>query len=133
MLKTQAHATIPSSGVRILKLKRHFLILRRNAFLIFELIKLHNGQINSGGTFLTLLYVECHLIAFIEGFKTGRIYSRVMNEDIRSVFPLDEAETFAVIKPLYDSIGHDNLLLSKLFSTSVSGGCHTDEWIFPTE
>jgi hypothetical protein len=39
-----------------------------------------------------------------------------MNEDIGSVFLLDEAETLFVIKPFNCSAGHGTILLSMIFS-----------------
>jgi hypothetical protein len=46
-----------------------------------------------------------------------------MGKKGRSAVSLDKPEAFAFIKPLYNSIGHGNILLSKVFSTSHAGGC----------
>jgi hypothetical protein len=39
----------------------------------------------------------------------------MMNEYIRTLFSLNEAKAFAVIKPLHDSISHSDILLSNNF------------------
>jgi hypothetical protein len=39
----------------------------------------------------------------------------MMDEYIRSVFLLNESESFLIVKPLYCSIGHDIILLSSNF------------------
>jgi hypothetical protein len=65
--------------------------------------------------FLPLLHVEGHAIALFERTKTGRIDRRMMHEDIRAVFLLDEAITFLVIKPFDNAIRHgDTPFLKKI-------------------
>jgi len=54
----------------------------------------------------------------------------MMNKHIRSIFLLNKSEAFAVIKPLNNSISHDNILLSKKFSTSQTGGCLLHNGLF---
>ena len=61
---------------------------------------------------MSLFYIKGNLVAFIEGFKTSGIDSGMMNKHIRSVFLLNESESFSVIKPLNSSIRHNNILLS---------------------
>jgi hypothetical protein len=63
-----------------------------------------------------VLYVKGNSVAFIERLEPGCIDSRVMNEYIRTIVSLNEAIAFAVIKPLYDSIGHRGILLPDKFS-----------------
>ncbi len=48
----------------------------------------------------------------------------MMNEYIGTILLLNEAITFAVIEPLYDSISHSDALLSKRFSWFQTSGCH---------
>jgi hypothetical protein len=69
-------------------------------------------DVDSGRSFWTLLNVESYPVAFAKAFETGCVDCRMMNKQIRSVFLLDEAEAFLVVKPFYDAIGHDNVLLS---------------------
>jgi hypothetical protein len=57
----------------------------------------------------------------------------MMNKYICSVFLLNESESFRVVKPFNRAISHDNILLSKKFSTLQAGGCHFDKWIVPAE
>jgi hypothetical protein len=66
--------------------------------------------------FIPLLYVKGNSVAFIERLEAGCIDSRMMNEYISTVFLLNEAIAFAVIKPFYSSIGHGDILLSDKFS-----------------
>src|SRR5210317_1956748 len=98
-------------GINSNQKKGHPLNIRRNA-LFTQNIRLHQSDICSSKTFLSLLYVKGNSIAFIEGFKTVCIDCRMMNKHISSVFLLNESEPFMVIKPLNSSIGHDNILLS---------------------
>ena len=39
----------------------------------------------------------------------------MMHKHIRSVFLLNETVAFIAAKPLYSTIGHDNILLSQIF------------------
>jgi hypothetical protein len=66
--------------------------------------------------FIPVLYVKGNSVAFIERLETGCIDSRMMNEYIRTVFLLNEAIAFSVIKPFYRSIGHGDILLPDKFS-----------------
>jgi hypothetical protein len=74
--------------------------------------KLNHCYIGSGRAFLTLLDIECNLVAFIERFESGRIDGGMMDKHIRSVFLLNESESFSIIKPLDSTIRHNHILLS---------------------
>lgn len=89
--------------------------------LVSQKIGLDNSYIGSSRTFRPLLDVKGHAVTFIEGFKTGRIYSAVMHEYIRSIVLFDEAETFSVIKPLYSSVYHNTIFLSKISTSPTEG------------
>ncbi len=65
-------------------------------------------------TFRSLLDVKGYPVTVVEGFKTVSIDRRMMNENICSIFLLNESESFVVAEPLNNSIGHDNILLSYL-------------------
>jgi hypothetical protein len=67
-------------------------------------------------TFIALLYVKGNSVAFIERLEPGCFDSGMMNEYITTIVSLNEAIAFAVIKPLYDSIGHRDILLPGKFS-----------------
>jgi hypothetical protein len=85
--------------------------------------KLDYRYVCRGRTFLTLLDIKCNLVAFIQRFETARIDGGMMYKNIWSVFLLNEAKSFTIIKPFNSSIGHDNNLLSSKLSTSPTGGC----------
>jgi hypothetical protein len=95
--------------------------------------KLNYRDIYGSRTFFALLYVEGNLIAFIESFETAGINPGMMNKYIRAVLLFNETITLAGIKPLYNSIRHEDILLSKKFSKFQTGGCLIDKWIFPSE
>jgi len=57
----------------------------------------------------------------------------MMNEYIRTIFLLNKAETFAVIKPLYDSISHSDILLYKDFHGSQLQVATIEKWVLPSE
>jgi hypothetical protein len=57
----------------------------------------------------------------------------MVHKYIRSIFLLNEAEAFSVIKPLYRAIVHGGMLLSQNFSKSQTGGCHFNKWSTPSE
>jgi hypothetical protein len=52
------------------------------------------------------------MVAFIECLEAVTGDSGKMDENIRSLFLLDEAVTLAAVEPFYDTIGHVNFLLS---------------------
>jgi hypothetical protein len=58
------------------------------------------------GTFGSLFNFEGNLITFVERPESSRIDSGMMNENIRTIFLLDETITLTVIKPLYNAICH---------------------------
>jgi len=64
---------------------------------------------------LALLDVEGHSITFIKRFETNSIDTGMMNKYIRTIFLFDESKSFSRIKPLYNSICHNDILLSKYF------------------
>jgi hypothetical protein len=57
----------------------------------------------------------------------------MMNEYIRTIFLLNEAKAFAVIKPLHDSISHSDILLSNNFHVFRLKDVAFDKWTFPLE
>ena len=67
---------------------------------LIQKYKLNHSDIYRWRTFLTLLYVKSNPVAFIEGLETGCIDTWMMNKYIRAIFLLNEAITFAAIKPL---------------------------------
>jgi hypothetical protein len=106
----------------------------RNApFFCLDYRNLDYSHFYCSRAFIPLLYVKGNSVAFIERLEPGCIDSRVMNEYISTIFLLNEAIAFAVVKPLNSSISHDNILLSQEFSTSQTGGCPFDKWIIPAE
>ena len=72
------------------------------------------GNVDRSETFLALLNVKSYPVALIEGLETGCIDAGMMNEYIVTIFLLDEAVAFSVVKPFYDSISHCDVLLSKI-------------------
>jgi len=67
---------------------------------------LNYRNVNRSRTFLALLNVKGHPVAFIKGFEPGCIDSRMMNKHIRTIFLLNEAVAFAAVKPFYYPISH---------------------------
>ena len=55
-----------------------------------------------------------HLLPFSEGLKAASGDGGMMNEHIRAVISLDEAETFPVVEPLHCSLCHSANLLSQI-------------------
>ena len=49
--------------------------------------------------FLTLYDLELHLIAFLKALVAFRLYSAVVDENVRSTFLTDESKTLSVVKP----------------------------------
>jgi hypothetical protein len=93
-------------------MQKGHLLVRKDALLKFD-PKLDDVYIDSRRAFLALLDVKRNTVTFIKRPETGRVDRCVMNEYVRSVFLLDEAEAFAGVKPFYDSICHAHTLLSK--------------------
>jgi len=88
--------------------------------------KLDYANVNRREAFFTLLYIEADTVSFIERFETRCVYSGMMNKYIGSVFLLNEAIAFLIIKPLYYSICHNDTLLSfKNFLFTNLGLCHS--------
>ena len=56
----------------------------------------------------TVFDVKRNPIAFIQRLEPRCVDPRVMNEHIRSVFLLDKAIAFTVVKPLYGTFCHDD-------------------------
>jgi hypothetical protein len=73
---------------------------------------LNCNNIYCGRAFFPLLYVKGTSGAFSKRLEAIPIDSRMMNEYIRTIFLLNEAIAFLVIKPLHDSISHSDNLLS---------------------
>jgi hypothetical protein len=71
-----------------------------------------SSDIYRSGTFIALLYIKGHPIAFAQAFKAGCVDTRMMDKHIRSVFLFDKTVTLTVIKPLYYTTCHDYILLS---------------------
>ncbi len=63
-------------------------------------------NIDSMCTLGSLLYFKSNLVTFVERPESCCIDSGVMDKYIRTIFLLDEAITFAVIKPFYNTICH---------------------------
>ena len=83
-----------------------------NGIPLFSLeMQLHYGDIDCRWTFLAFLDLKGHLVAFIKRFESGRINTWIMHKYIRAIFLLDEAITFAAIKPFYNPIRLNNTLL----------------------
>jgi hypothetical protein len=74
--------------------------------------KLNDRNIYSSGTFLALLNGESHAIALVERAKTIGIDAGMVNENVRTIFLLNEPIAFFLIEPLYNSVGHNGVLLS---------------------
>ena len=85
---------------------------------MLEKTKLDYSNVRCCGTFLALLNVKGNPIAFIKGLESGCIDSLMMNKYIRSIFLLNEAVAFAAVKPFYNSISHNDILLSKISHSS---------------
>jgi len=85
------------------------------------------------GSFGTLLYLKCNLIAFIERLEAICIYTRMMNKYIRTILLLNEAIALVVIEPLHDSICHNNILLSNNSHASRLQDATFDKWNVPSE
>lgn len=79
-------------------------------------VGLDHGDVHRRKPLWALLNVECDMVTLIEGLEPDSIDPGVMNKDIRTVFLFDETETLAAVKPLYNSVGHCDFLLSKKFS-----------------
>jgi hypothetical protein len=56
--------------------------------------------------------IERYLVALAEGFEAGCIDRGMVDENVRSIFLLDETESLLVVKPFYGTISHDVILLS---------------------
>ncbi len=63
-------------------------------------------DINGMCAFGSLFYFKGNLITFVKRPESSRIDSGMMDENIRAIFLLDEAITFTVIKPFYNTICH---------------------------
>ena len=70
---------------------------------------LDHGDIYSPWTFLPLFYLEGNPVTFVEGFKSRRIDSRMVNKHIGALILFDETITFTLIKPFDNTIGHRGL------------------------
>jgi hypothetical protein len=92
--------------------KRASLIFQGMPFLI-QLLRnnLNYGYVYCGRTFGALLNVKRNPVALIKRFKPGRIDSRMMDKNIRTVFLLDKTIPLAAVKPFYYAISHCNNLL----------------------
>ena len=71
-----------------------------------------DGNIYRSRTFLSLLDIKSHPVAFAEAFETGCVDSRVVNKHVRAVFLFDKPVALAVVEPFHDTTGHNNILLS---------------------
>jgi hypothetical protein len=79
--------------------------------------------------FFALLYLKCHLIAFLERLEAGPVDGRVMDKDILPVFLLNEAIAFLLIEPFHSSICHGGNIPSFLQDFMVSDfRRHADIW-----
>jgi hypothetical protein len=87
-------------------------------FSISHYNELDDSDICRSRAFTPLLYLKCNLVAFIERLEPFCIDCGEMNEYIRTIFLLDEAKAFSVIKPLYGSISHSDTLLYSIFHGS---------------
>jgi hypothetical protein len=76
---------------------------------------LYHGYIGCGRTFGTLFDVEGDPVTFVERPEAGGVDSRMMNENIGTVFLLDKAKSLTVIEPLHDTICHAEFLLRKRY------------------
>jgi hypothetical protein len=74
---------------------------------------LNDGYVSSGRAFLTLFYIESNPVTLFEGFKSGGIDPRVMDEHIRSVFLFDKTKSFLITEPFHNPSSHRDNLLSK--------------------
>jgi len=93
--------------------------------------KLNHRDVRSCRAFLTLLDVKRDLVAFAEGFKPAGVDRRVVNEHIRSIFLLDEAESLVIVKPFNSSISHVSILLSLKFQRRKLEDVNLANGLFP--
>jgi hypothetical protein len=90
------------------------------------LIFLFYGHIDSRRAFGALLDLERHFVAFFERSETRRIDPGMMYEHIRSaIFLFDKTVAFATVKPLYCTVWHADILLSKNSQSFDLEGCRT--------
>ena len=71
-------------------------------------VTLDYRNIDSGRALLPFLNVKGNPIAFIQGFESGTVDSGMMYEYIRTIFLLDEAITFPIVKPFHNTIRHSD-------------------------
>jgi len=94
------------------------LFAKKECHHLSEITQLDDRDIRGSRSFRPLHDVKGHPVAFIKRFEAVCNDCRVMNENIRSTFLLNESEALTAVEPLDRSIIHDNILLSDLFSTS---------------
>jgi hypothetical protein len=82
-------------------------------FNFFDRLLLY-GNVDRGKTFLALLNVESYPVAFIQRFEAGHVDAGMVYKYIVTIFLLDEAVAFCVVKPFYNSISHCCVLLSQI-------------------
>jgi hypothetical protein len=63
-------------------------------------------DIDGGRALLTVLDFETHPLTFFERFESLSLDGGIMDEDISTVFLLNEPPTFLVVEPLYCSFKH---------------------------
>ena len=62
---------------------------------------LHPGDVLSLRTFVSLHNLKLDVVAFLKAFVAIRINGAVVNKNIWTIVPADEAETFGVVKPFH--------------------------------
>ena len=104
-----------------------------DALFAFFAIKLDHGDIYSPRTFLPLFYLKGNPVTFVEGFKSRRIDSRMVNKHIGALILFDETITFTLIKPFDNTIGHRGTSFVFDFHGSKLQAANSDKWVFPSE
>jgi len=62
---------------------------------------LDNGYVLGLRAFLALSHAELNALTFSQGLETGAVDSLEVNEYIRTLVLLDEAETLSFVEPFY--------------------------------
>jgi hypothetical protein len=79
---------------------------------LVELKLTDRRDVHGCGAFFALRDVKGNSVAVFQGFETAAVDPGVVDENVLTVFRLDEAVTFFVVEPLHSSVGHLCTLLS---------------------
>src|SRR5512143_1327388 len=63
-------------------------------------------DVHGRGAFFALRDVKGNFVAVFQGLETAAVDAGVMDENVLTIFRLNETVTFFVVEPLHSSVGH---------------------------